>query len=125
METLRQRFNELVNLPVGWDGYAGMAVTFDCAVFAANFLERLYVSEVPAPDLVPGSDGSIQIEWHRNGFDIELDVLAPYEVNAIRRNVATDEIEELQLQMDFTEVQHWILSLQTRAVMPTAKGTEF
>jgi len=112
LSELNQRFDEIVSLPKGWDGYSGVAVTFTCATFAANLLERLYVDSVPVPQLVPGSDGSVQIEWHVNGFDVELDVLAPYEVNAIRRNVTTDEVEELELQTDFTALTGWIAGLR-------------
>lgn len=116
ISTLTERFEELMALPRGWDGYAGTALKFDCAIFAATLLARLYVPDVPAPHLVPGSDGSIQIEWHVNGYDVELDVLAPYEVNAVRRVLATNEVEELELQTDFTKLTGWIDDLGTSAV---------
>ncbi len=61
---------------------------------------------------MPGSDGSVQIEWHVNGFDVELDVLAPYEVSAIRRNITTNVVEELELQTDFTALTSWIAGLK-------------
>jgi hypothetical protein len=101
-----------VSLPKGWDGYSGIPVTFTCAVFAASLLERLYVDGVPVPQLVPGSDGSIQIEWHVNGYDVELDVLAPYEVSAVRRSLATNDVDEVELQTDFTALIGWIAALR-------------
>jgi hypothetical protein len=109
---LNERFNELVSLPYGWDGYSGVPVKFDCATFAANLLERLYFDAVPAPQLVPGSDGSVQIEWHLNGYDIELDVYGPYEVSAVRRKVSTNEVQEIELQTDFTDLTVWISGLK-------------
>jgi hypothetical protein len=109
---LSRRFDELVSLPKGWDCYSGIAVTFTTAKFAADLLERLFVDGVPEPQLVPGSDGSVQIEWHVNGFDVELDVLAPYEVSAIRRNITTNVVEELELQTDFTALTSWIAGLK-------------
>jgi len=118
LSELSQRFDEIVSLPKGWDCYSGIAVTFTTAVFAANLLERLYVDGAPAPQLVPGSDGSVQIEWHVNGFDIELDVLAPYEVSAIRHNVITGEIEELELQTDFSALTNWITGLKNADAPP-------
>lgn len=118
LSELKQRFDKLVSLPKGWDGYSGVAVTFTCATFAANLLERLYVDGVPAPQLVPGSDGSVQIEWHVNGYDVELDVLAPYEVNAVRRDVVTNEVKELELQTDFTALTGWIAALRTAGATP-------
>lgn len=109
---LKDRFNRLTSLEPGWDGYAGLPVSFTCAQFAANLIERLYVEGVPAPQLVPGSDGTVQFEWHRNEFDVEIDVLGPYEVVAVRRNLRTGEVEELDLQTDFTPLSHWIAGLE-------------
>lgn len=112
-----ERLDVLTSLPRGWDGYAGRPVNFTCALFAANLTERLYVEGVPHPQLVPGGDGTVQIEWHRNQFDVEIDVLGPYEVIAVRRNVKTGEIDELELQTDFTLLGGWIAELRS------AKGT--
>ena len=112
MFDLQERFDELTSLPVGWDGYIGRPVTFSCAFFAANLIERLYVVGVPPPQLVPGGDGTIQLEWHRNKFDVEIDVLAPCEITAIRRDLRTELVEELELQTDFTALTSWIADLQ-------------
>ena len=109
---LKERFDDLTSLPPGWDGYAGRPVTFHCAMFAANLIERLFVAGVPAPQLVPGGDGTLQIEWHRNQFDVEIDVLAPYDVLAVRRNNRTGEVEELELHMDFLPLSEWIDALK-------------
>jgi hypothetical protein len=105
---LRERFDEITSLPKGWDGYDGRPVTFNTAQFAANLIERLSIDGVPSPNLVPGSDGTVQIEWHRNQYDIEIDVLGPYEVVAFRRDQRTGNEEELELQMDFTALAGWI-----------------
>ncbi len=112
-ETLKDRFDDLSSLSKGWDGYRGQAVKFTCAQFAANLLERLFDSNLPPPSLVPGSDGTIQIEWHRNQYDIEIDVLAPYEVVATRFDKVSGLSEELDLQSDFTDLAVWIADLAT------------
>lgn len=109
---LRERLNELTSLSMGWDGYQGRPVSFSCAMFAANLIERLFVEDVPPPQLVPGADGTLQMEWHRNGFDIEIDVLAPYEVFAVRRNLRTDEVEELELEAEYSDLGRWIANLR-------------
>jgi hypothetical protein len=109
---LEKRFDELTALPRGWDGYAGRPVSFWCAHFAANLMERLFVDGVPAPQLVPGGDGTLQLEWHRNQFDVEIDVLAPCDVLAVRRNHVTGQVEELELQTDFTALSEWIADLE-------------
>lgn len=108
---LAPRFDELTSLTVGWDGYNGLPVSFSCAQFAANLLERLCVEKVPSPHLVPGSDGTIQIEWHRNQFDVEIEVLAPFQVLATRYCHTTDKTEELALSSDFTDLMSWVDAL--------------
>lgn len=119
---LRDRFDYLTALPRGWDGYAGIPVSFNCALFTANLLERLFVEGVPAPQLVPGGDGTIQFEWHRNQYDVEIDVLAPYDVAAVRRNHKTGEIEEYELQTDFTLLGKWITELRSATVIVFPSG---
>jgi hypothetical protein len=110
-EVVESRLNELAALPLGWDGYTGLPVSFDCAYFAANMLERLFNEGVPAPSIVPGSDGSLQIEWHRKMFDVELDVLKPQYVVATRLNLNTDKEETIEIQNDFSKIVPWITEL--------------
>jgi hypothetical protein len=116
MIDLQERFDELASLPIGWDGYLGRPVSFTCAYFAANLIERLYLEGVPAPQLVPGGDGTVQLEWHRKQFDVEIDILAPCEIAATRRDLRTGLVEELELQTDFTALASWISELQDTKV---------
>lgn len=119
---LSARLNELTALPVGWDGYAGRPVSFQCAFFVANMLERLCQDNVPAPSLVPGNDGSLQVEWHRNMFDVELDVLDAQNVVATRVNRKTEEEEVIEIQNDFSKIVHWISALSNTAEITERKN---
>lgn len=110
--TLVGKFNELTALPDGWDGYVGRPVSFTCASFSANLLERLYDEALPPPSLVPGSDGTLQFEWHINHYDVEVDVLAPFNVIATRHSCLTGMTEELELETDFTQLANWIADLK-------------
>lgn len=111
---LSDRLNKLTSLAAGWDGYQGRPVSLRCAMFAANLIERLFVDDVPPPQLVPGADGTLQMEWHRNGFDVEIDVLAPYEVIAVRRNLRTGKVDEENLETDYSLLGVWIAELKDR-----------
>jgi hypothetical protein len=111
VQELEKQFNTLTSLPKGWDGYAGVPVSFNCAQFAANLVERLCVEDVPAPQLVPGSDGTLQLEWHLNQFDLEVDVLAPYYVVATFFDHLTGEEREIEIQSDFSELADWVRAL--------------
>lgn len=109
--TLQNRFDEITSLPIGWDGYNGRPVSFTCASFAAKLLEGLYVEGLSAPDLVPGSDGTLQIEWHKNKFDIEIDVLGANKVQAMRSDHITKLETQLELDVDFSILKQWIIAL--------------
>lgn len=111
VQQLEKRFEKLLNLRNGWDGYNGRAVSFNNAVFAAHLLNRICDARVPAPSLVPGSDGTLQAEWHRNGFDIEIDILAPTCIRAYRRRLSDDFEEEVELQSDVSLLARWISEL--------------
>lgn len=113
---VEDRLNELTSLQVGWDGYAGKPVSFQCAFFVANMLQRLCQKNVPAPSIVPGSDGSLQVEWHMNSFDVELDVLSPQHVVATRINHRNDEEEVIEIKNDFTDVVEWVKALSDEAI---------
>jgi hypothetical protein len=120
---LEPRFNWLTALQIGWDGYRGRPVSFTCAQFAAMLLERIYNPRVEAPSLVPGSDGTIQIEWHYNDFDIEIDILAPYQIVAYRLDCLTGNEEEFVLDSDLSVLAVWLKELSLRDLMLGAIGS--
>lgn len=108
---LQSRFDDLCALEPGWDGYRGKPVNFTVATFAANLLERIFVPGLAEPALVPGSDGTLQIEWHRNGYDVEIDVLAPNKVVALRYDHRSDSEEVSELENDFSILLSWVNEL--------------
>lgn len=111
LQALMPHLQELVRLPIGWDGYRGRPTSFACASFTAQILVRLCREDLAPPALVPGSDGSVQIEWHENGYDVELDVQAPNHVIAKRYDLVSDQDEEIPLSNDFTDIIGWIDAL--------------
>ncbi len=111
IKDLEDHLEELTSLPVGWDGYAGQPVSFGCAYFAANLIERLCIDAAPAPQLVPGADGTLQLEWHINQYDLEIDILGPYDVVASRYDHKNGQEEEIEVKTDFTKLAEWIVAL--------------
>ena len=110
-KALGGKFDELTGLHRGWDGYDGRPVSFTCASFAAKLLERLYDEALPPPSLVPGSDGTLQFEWHINQYDVEVDVMGAFHVIATRYDCLTGAAEQLELVSDFTALAGWISEL--------------
>jgi len=105
---LENRLNELSQLEPDWDGYRARPVLFSVMNFTAMIMEHLFVDGLIPPSLVPRSDGRVQIEWHKNRFDIELVVAGIHDVMAYRHDQLTGEENELALENDFTEVATWL-----------------
>lgn len=111
------RLDELCKLEVGWDGYRGLPVSFTNANFAAIMLASACPLDAPAPQIVPGVNGDLQIEWHTAGTDIELHVRGPYDVQVWRETQSSPEGgEELHLTNDFSIVASWIAELSESSV---------
>jgi hypothetical protein len=105
-----KRLDELIRLGQGWDGYAGLPVSFVNATFALRMLESICDPRSPVPQIVPGSSGDLQVEWHTLRGDVELDVRAPNDVLAWRAKSDGAE-EELHLTNDFSTVVIWLNEL--------------
>src|SRR6266581_1593483 len=112
-DAVAKQLEELVRLPAGWDGYAAEAVSLLNANFALRLLERVCASDTIVPQIIPGSSGDLQIEWHTAHGDIEIHVRAPNDVLAWRSNeqIGPDG-EELTLTNDFIAVAHWLEDLE-------------
>ena len=104
-----ERMNELVQLPVGWDGYRAGPVNLNTVIFAMNLLENVCPPDAAIPQIVPGIVGDLQIEWHLPGLSIELHVQAPNQVHAWCSNDMGVEVETLLIN-DFTDVSRWLHS---------------
>lgn len=117
-KSVRDQLNALCALKPGWDGYQAGPVSFDNANFALRMLESICGSDTPPPQIVPGSDGDLQIEWHMDGGDIELHVQAPYRVSAWA-NICGVEHED-DLKTDFRTPAEWVVQLQESCIAQAA-----
>lgn len=67
---------EFVDLPQGWDGYDGLPVRFSVAEHARRLLAAISGCTQLVPDVVPLSDGGLQLEWFVGAHEVEV-VIAP------------------------------------------------
>ncbi len=113
---VRDRLEQIIRLNEGWDGYLGLPVSFTNAYFAFSVLASICNVDMPAPQIVPGSSGELQIEWHTQRYSIELWVRAPNDVHVWRVDKATHQEIELALTTDFSEVADWMQLIVERPV---------
>lgn len=72
-------------------------------------LEKICGLETDAPQIVPSTEGDLQIEWHTMKGDIELHVRAPNSVHAWRAiSGGHPDREELELTNDFAAIAQWM-----------------
>lgn len=120
-EAVVARLNDLCRLPVGWNGYGAGPVEFGTALFALQMLECACPANAPAPSIVPGADGDLQVEWHLGTADIELHVRAPNDVEAWRETTGTGaEGEHLKPTVDFSAIARWLSDLTEPTVAAEA-----
>jgi hypothetical protein len=71
-DTLMQGFVDLLTLLPNWDSYGAGAIDPRLIHYAMNVINDLLGPTSPAPRVVPLSSGGLQLEWHRQGVDLEI-----------------------------------------------------
>lgn len=69
-----ERACELQRLPRGWNSHGAEPVSDTAFRQVIEFLTAYVVRGVAGPALVPTVRGGLQLEWHRRGVDIEVEV---------------------------------------------------
>jgi len=77
LQVAADRVAELLNLPENWDSYGAKQVNVELAVSSLNLLSQIMRNGTPVPSIVPTNSGGIQLEWHRNGVDLEIELISP------------------------------------------------
>lgn len=72
VQALVADLNNMLALSSDWDTYGGRSSSITAARAAVSWLLDAWQDGLPAPAVVPGSDGSIQLEWHTRGIDLEV-----------------------------------------------------
>lgn len=74
LEYVGDKLNKLLSLPANWDSYGAERIDLQAAITTLQLLTRLMSEEIPLPDIVPVNNGGIQVEWHTQGIDIEIEI---------------------------------------------------
>jgi hypothetical protein len=64
---------QLAALPANWSSYGSRPIEFVAMIRAANVLAEVLEPDGLAPTMVPTLQGGVQLEWHRNGDDVEVE----------------------------------------------------
>lgn len=72
--TVLGRIQHLMGLRPNWDSYGSRPIEPNSVNYALEFLRTSMPQEGKAPQIVPTSKGGLQLEWHANGIDLEVEV---------------------------------------------------
>lgn len=82
LQEIAQRLDQLGGFDNGWDGHDARAMAEDAVVMMLHVLQQVAVPGVPMPDMVLSPEGGLQIEWHQNGWDIEIEARSSGDIEA-------------------------------------------
>lgn len=69
------RYTHLLDLPNNWDGQGAHRISGDVFRFVIDIIYEIYGGrDKPNPQLVPLAYGGIQVEWHTEKGDLEVEV---------------------------------------------------
>jgi hypothetical protein len=91
VEDVAQRVFYLLSLPEGWDSYGARRVNPDAITEALRLLGEAMSAgqDIQLPDLTPGPNGEIQLDWHRDGTILEVDISDPTSATVFFHDEAT------------------------------------
>jgi hypothetical protein len=69
-----QGMQHLVGLPPNWDSYGSARIQDNAIVAAMQLLALILGPNGVNPMVVPTSEGGLQLEWHQDNLDVEIEL---------------------------------------------------
>ena len=104
----------LAHLQDGWDSYGASAIDRRQLAAAARILATLLQPGTPRASLVPTSRGGVQIEWHAEGIDLEIETLPGFRFAAYFYDDLNEQEWERELASDWTPLAIAVTELTRR-----------
>lgn len=74
LDSSENRLDHLMELRSNWDGYGGVPVSEETRTIVLKLLYNVLSPSDAIPSLVPGTNGAVNVEWHRQGLTFEVEV---------------------------------------------------
>jgi len=103
-----EKLSELLQLPPNWDSYRAAPVRSELAAALLTLLIEVMGDDTPPPSVVPTASGGLQAEWHRKGFDLEIEVCSASRFDAYFEELATGKAESRSVISDLRTLVEWI-----------------
>jgi hypothetical protein len=107
-------------LPPNWNHLGARPVDLEALRAALTLLREAAEPGTPAPDLIPTVSGGVQLEWHRDAMDIEVEVVSRGHVEVYWLDRTTgQELEESLWPFSRYELKKALGLLTERHTQPT------
>ena len=106
-----QALVDLLGLAPGWDSYSARPVDRSHVDAALQVLLLTMRHDTPAPTVVPTNRGGVQLEWHTNGIDLEIETLSTQKLSVSFEDAATGTEWEREIVSDLTPLVECIRRL--------------
>lgn len=103
-----QRAIELTMLPRGWNSYDASPVSETALHRTLEFLLEYVTSGVDRPAVVPTARGGLQLEWHDNGVDVEVEMTPEGPVTFFAEDGTTGETDDVNLTGNEDRMRRWL-----------------
>lgn len=104
-----QRAAELALLPRGWNSYDASPVSGTALHRTLEFLLEYVASGVDRPVVVPTVRGGLQLEWHNNGVDVEVEMTPEGPVSLFAEDGTTGETDDVNLIGNEDRMRQWLM----------------
>lgn len=116
IETVVAALDELGGLPDNWDSYGAQPIRHASLLAAVELLANVMHEETPLPTAIPTNRGTVQLEWHTRGIDLEIEVRGSGRLHVMFEDSRRGTEWEGDVGADLTRVVKFIHQLTTTGV---------
>lgn len=99
-----------------WDSYGATRFSPEVAKSVTSLLIDIMQTNTPAPQVVPSANGSVQLEWHTAGIDLEIEVKSLFAFNVFFSDEKNEDLEwQGEINYNLTNLVHYVNLLTERS----------
>lgn len=113
-DPLMRGLADLLTLPANWDTYGAAPIELKVVNQASQLMKGILDADDPPPWVVPMSNGGIQLEWHENGADLEIEIEPKGIAHGYWFHEETEEEVSLEIPKDNERVKAYVARMRQR-----------
>ncbi len=114
LDQVMARISRLLDLPSNWDSHNARPVDVDSVRTALQTLSRTMRPDTPSPQIIPTPRGTIQLEWHLRGIDLEVEALPSGLLHISCEDGESGEIVEDLMTLGLTQMTRALAKISER-----------